>query len=84
MQHTRQENVENLRSARIRTGPSEPFPAGSQTVDLGSLQLIVCVGRGIKDAENIPIVPELAASGIADDLFEVVPALTVTVKAANQ
>ena len=60
MQHTSQENVENLWPARIRIGPSEPFRARSQTVDLGSARLIVCVGRGIKDAENIPIVQELA------------------------
>jgi electron transfer flavoprotein alpha subunit len=48
--------------AQIRTKPSEPFRGGSQTVDLGSAQLIVSVGRGIKDAENIPIVQELATA----------------------
>jgi electron transfer flavoprotein alpha subunit len=47
---------------QIRTKPSEPFRASSQTVDLGSAQLIVSVGRGIKDAANIPIVQELATA----------------------
>jgi len=48
--------------SQIRTHPSEPFRGSSQTVDLGSAQLIVSVGRGIKDAENIPIVQELATA----------------------
>jgi electron transfer flavoprotein alpha subunit len=46
----------------IRTVPSEPFRGSSQTVDLGSAQLIVSVGRGIKEAENIPLVQELATA----------------------
>jgi electron transfer flavoprotein alpha subunit len=46
--------------AQIRTKPGEPFRGSSQTVDLGSAQLIVSVGRGIKDAENIPLVQQLA------------------------
>ena len=46
----------------IRTKAGEPYRAGSQTVDLGSAQLIVSVGRGIKDAENIPIIQELATA----------------------
>jgi electron transfer flavoprotein alpha subunit len=49
-------------AAQIRTKPGEPFRGSSQTVDLGSAQLIVSVGRGIKEAENLPIVQELAAS----------------------
>jgi electron transfer flavoprotein alpha subunit len=52
----------NLDAAQIRTKPGEPFRGSSQTVDLGSAQLIVSVGRGIKDAENIPIVQELATA----------------------
>jgi electron transfer flavoprotein alpha subunit len=51
-----------IEPAQIRTRPGEPYSAGSQTVDLGSAQLIVSVGRGIKDAENIPIVQELATA----------------------
>jgi electron transfer flavoprotein alpha subunit len=51
-----------IEPAQLRTRPGEPYRAASQTVDLGSAQLIVSVGRGIKDAENIPIVQELATA----------------------
>jgi electron transfer flavoprotein alpha subunit len=51
-----------LDPARIRTCPGEPFRSSAQAVDLGSAQLIVSVGRGIKEAENIPLVAELAAA----------------------
>jgi electron transfer flavoprotein alpha subunit len=49
-----------LDAAQIRTRPEPPFRGSEQTVDLGSAQLIVSVGRGIKDAENLPVVQELA------------------------
>jgi electron transfer flavoprotein alpha subunit len=49
-------------AAQIRTKPGEPFRGSAQTVDLGSGQLIVSVGRGIKEAENIPLVQELATA----------------------
>ena len=48
--------------AQIRTKPGEPFRDSAQTVDLGSAQRIVSVGRGIKEAENLPLVQELAAA----------------------
>jgi electron transfer flavoprotein alpha subunit len=51
-----------LEAAQIRTRPGEPFRASAQTVDLGSAQLIVSVGRGIKEQENLHIVEELAAA----------------------
>ena len=51
-----------LDAAQIRTKPGEPFRGSAQTVDLGSAQFIVSVGRGIKDAENLPLVQELAAA----------------------
>ena len=47
-------------ASQIRTRPEAPFRGSEQTVDLGSAQLIVSVGRGIKDAENLPLVQELA------------------------
>jgi electron transfer flavoprotein alpha subunit len=47
---------------QIRTKPGEHFRGSSQTVDLGSAQLIVSVGRGIKEAENIPLIQELATA----------------------
>ena len=49
-----------LEAAQIRTRPGAPFRGGAQTVDLGSAQRIVSVGRGIKDATNIPLMEELA------------------------
>ena len=48
--------------AQIRTKPSERFRGAAQTVDLGSAQMIVGVGRGIKDPANIPIAQELATA----------------------
>jgi electron transfer flavoprotein alpha subunit len=51
-----------LNAAQIRTTPGQPFRGSSQTVDLGSAQLIVSVGRGIKEAENLPLVQELATA----------------------
>jgi len=50
-----------LDAAQIRTKPSEPFRGSAQTVDLGSAQLIVSVGRGIREAENLPLIENLAA-----------------------
>jgi electron transfer flavoprotein alpha subunit len=49
-----------IEPAQIRTKPGERFRGAAQTVDLGSAQLIVGVGRGIKNAANIPLVQELA------------------------
>ena len=51
-----------LEASQIRTQPGEPFRGSAQTVDLGSAQLIASVGRGIKEAENLDLVRELAAS----------------------
>ncbi len=51
-----------LDAAQLRTRPGEPYRAAAQTVDLGSAQIIVSVGRGIKSQENLPIVQELAAA----------------------
>lgn len=49
-------------AAQIRTRPGEPYRASSQTVDLGSAQFIVSVGRGVKAQENLPIAQDLAAA----------------------
>ncbi|MDR3799196.1 MAG: electron transfer flavoprotein subunit alpha/FixB family protein [Terracidiphilus sp.] len=51
-----------LDAAQIRTVPSEPFRESAQTVDLGSAQRIVSVGRGIKGAENLPLIEALAGA----------------------
>ena len=47
---------------RFAPSPASRSAASAQTVDLGSAQLIVSVGRGIKEAENLPLVQELAAA----------------------
>ncbi|MGC9222934.1 MAG: electron transfer flavoprotein subunit alpha/FixB family protein [Terracidiphilus sp.] len=51
-----------IESAQIRTRPSEPFRESAQTVDLGSAQRIVGVGRGIKAADNMQLVEALASA----------------------
>jgi electron transfer flavoprotein alpha subunit len=51
-----------IEPAQIRTKPGERFRGAAQTVDLGTALLIVGVGRGIKDAANIPMVQELATA----------------------
>jgi electron transfer flavoprotein alpha subunit len=51
-----------LDPARIRTKPDKPFRTSEQTVDLASAPLIVSVGRGIKEKDNLPIVAEFAQS----------------------
>jgi electron transfer flavoprotein alpha subunit len=44
----------------IRTKPSLPFRESAHTVDLSSAAVIVSVGRGIREQENIPLVQALA------------------------
>ncbi|MGD0830882.1 MAG: electron transfer flavoprotein subunit alpha/FixB family protein [Terracidiphilus sp.] len=51
-----------LEATEIRTRPGERYRSAAQTVDLGSAQRIVSVGRGIKDAGNIPLIRELATA----------------------
>jgi electron transfer flavoprotein alpha subunit len=50
-----------LDAAQIRTKPGEPFREAARTVDLGSAQVIVSVGRGIGEQDNLKIVEELAS-----------------------
>ena len=49
-----------LDASQIRNQPGERFRESAQTVDLSAASLIVSVGRGIKEEENISIVQELA------------------------
>ena len=44
----------------IRTRPGAPFRGSAQTVDLASAPLIVSVGRGIREADNLQLVQDLA------------------------
>ncbi len=45
---------------RSRTKPLELFRESQRAVDLTAAEIIVSVGRGIKEADNIPIVQQLA------------------------
>ncbi len=49
-----------LTTEQIRANPDAPFRESAGAVDLSSAEIIVSVGRGIKEKENIPIVEELA------------------------
>ena len=49
-----------LEAGQIRNKPGELFRESAQTVDLGAAPVIVSVGRGIREEENIAIVQELA------------------------
>ncbi|WP_263367629.1 electron transfer flavoprotein subunit alpha/FixB family protein [Edaphobacter bradus] len=51
-----------LDSAQLRSKPGELFRESAQTVDLTAAPVIVSVGRGIGEQENINIVEELAAA----------------------
>jgi electron transfer flavoprotein alpha subunit len=49
-----------IAAEQIRTTPSEPFREAAQTVDLTAAPVIVSVGRGIGEQDNLGIVEELA------------------------
>jgi len=55
-----EETTPELDAGSIRTNPLELFRESSRAVDLGAAEIIVSVGRGIKEAENIAIVEKLA------------------------
>ena len=49
-----------LTDAQIRSKPEEPFREAQRLVNLGAASVIVSVGRGIKEKDNLPVVEELA------------------------
>ena len=49
-----------LAAGEIRTKPLDTFRDSQRAVDLGAAEIIVSVGRGIKEADNIPLVQGLA------------------------
>jgi electron transfer flavoprotein alpha subunit len=49
-----------IAAGKIRTRPEERFRESQRAVDLGATEMIVSVGRGIKEAENIALVEKLA------------------------
>jgi electron transfer flavoprotein alpha subunit len=50
----------SIDAAAIRQKPEAPFRESARAVDLTTAEIIVSVGRGIKEKDNIPIVEELA------------------------
>ena len=55
------ENVKaNIDAATIRNKPEEPFKEAKQAVDLTQAQVIVSIGRGIKEQKNIDLAKQLA------------------------
>jgi electron transfer flavoprotein alpha subunit len=51
-----------LDAAIIRNRSEKPFRESQRAVDLTAADIIVSVGRGIREKENIPMVQELAAA----------------------
>jgi electron transfer flavoprotein alpha subunit len=49
-----------LEAVRIRQRPEPPYRESARAVDLSAAEIIVAVGRGIKDKDNIRIVDALA------------------------
>jgi electron transfer flavoprotein alpha subunit len=49
-----------LDAAEIRSKPEDPFREAQRSVDLSAAELIVSVGRGIKEKDNLHVVEELA------------------------
>jgi electron transfer flavoprotein alpha subunit len=47
---------------QIRTRPAEPFRESGRAVDLTAAEIIVSVGRGIREKENIALVEQLATA----------------------
>jgi electron transfer flavoprotein alpha subunit len=52
----------SLSPSDIRTRPLALVRESQHTVDLGAAERIVSFGRGIKEAENIPLIEKLAAA----------------------
>jgi electron transfer flavoprotein alpha subunit len=50
----------NLDASHIRSKPEAPFREAQRSVDLGAADVIVSVGRGIKEKDNLPVVESLA------------------------
>jgi electron transfer flavoprotein alpha subunit len=50
----------NLEPAQIRSKPEPPYREASRSVDLNAADVIVSVGRGIKERDNLKLVEDLA------------------------
>jgi electron transfer flavoprotein alpha subunit len=52
----------SIAPAQVRTVPQDVFRESQRAVDLGAADIIVSVGRGIKEADNIELVQKLATA----------------------
>ncbi len=52
--------IPEIAASAVRTVPGERFRESARAVDLSAAELIVAVGRGIRESENIPLIQELA------------------------
>jgi electron transfer flavoprotein alpha subunit len=52
----------DLDAGTIRTRPQPPFREAARAVDLSAAEIIVSVGRGIKEKDNLPLVEQLASA----------------------
>jgi electron transfer flavoprotein alpha subunit len=50
----------DIQVSQVRSKPLELFRESTRAVDLGAADIIVSVGRGIKDPENLPMIEQLA------------------------
>ena len=51
-----------LEASQIRSKPEQPFRETQRSVDLSAAEIIVSVGRGIKEKDNLPVVEALASA----------------------
>ncbi len=51
-----------LEASQIRSKPEAPFREAQRSVDLGAADIIVSVGRGIKEKDNLSVVEALASA----------------------
>lgn len=54
--------VPQLDASQIRSQPEAPFREAQRSVDLTAAEIIVSVGRGIKEKDNMPLVESLATA----------------------
>lgn len=48
-----------IEASQIRSAPAEPFQEAKRTVDLSQAEIIVAVGRGIKEEKNLALAQQL-------------------------
>ncbi len=59
-EHSVEKFAVQLDASQIRSKPEAPFREAQRSVDLSAAPIIVSVGRGIKEKDNLPVVEALA------------------------